>query len=290
MTAEEYHADCCEVPSLSSSIAAEIVAKSPAHARLKHPRITPPKPAEEDAEAPKKSPSLDLGSVVHELALKKGGGFAVWEQPTWRGAAAKEFREAAIKAGRTPIKRSGAKGFDAAENIVKRMKDQLARMDLGYVLEEGESEKVAVWKESEHWMRAMYDKWLPDRNLIVDIKTCGSDASPDKIAREVMRWNYDLRSQFYLRGAAKLTGIPARAGGLGYLFIFVETAPPYCITPCFLDATFQARGNMRAEQAIASWGRCMETGIWPGYVTQPIEIAAPGYVEFEIETDAISSS
>lgn len=283
MPAADYHRDPCIAPSLSSSIAAELVVRSPAHAWLKHPRLNPA--AEETAA--EETAAMSFGSVVHELALGCGSGFAVWERETWRGNAAEEFRESAIRAGKTPIKIAD---HERATNAVKRIRAQLESMGLGYVLTEGKSEQVAVWKQGGQWMRAMFDRWIPERGEIWDIKTTGKSAHPEQVARIIPAMNYDLRSEFYLMGAEALTGKPAAHGGLGYQFLFVEVTEPFCITPCFVDAALRQRGRRRANEAITTWARCMETGIWPGYVSSPVEIAAPGWVDFEIEDSEIAAS
>ena len=57
--AKDYHADCCPVPSLSSSIARKLINESPAHAYLAHPKL---------GKGPNESTnSLSLGSLVHSL-------------------------------------------------------------------------------------------------------------------------------------------------------------------------------------------------------------------------------
>jgi hypothetical protein len=278
--ADRYHADPCVVPSLSSSVAAELVTSAPAKARLKHPRLV----KQSDKKA---TDEMNFGSVVHELALGRGGGFAVWEGETWRGGEAAKFWDAAVAAGKTPIKTADLK---RATDLVDSVRIQLKGMGLDHVLSEGKSEVVAVWKNGDHYARAMYDKWFPDRDEIWDIKTTGLSAHPEKVARHVANMNYDLRSEFYLMGAEKLTGKPSKHGGLGYQFLFIETSPPYLPVPCYLDATFKIRGRRNAQHAIDLWARCIESGVWPGYTSGPVEIMAPGYIDFEIEETGITAS
>lgn len=276
----EYHADPCPEPSLSSSLAALIVTRSPAHARLKHPKLTP-QPVSEG----KETAAMGFGSVVHELMLHRGGGFAVWEGDTWRGGDAQSFKALVSAEGKTPIKRAD---FARAEAVVDSARPQLKAMNLEYIFEEGQSESVAIWKDRGHYMRAMFDRWLPNRDEIWDIKTTGKSAHPDQIARIMTQMDYDLRSEFYLMGAEKLTGKPS-SHALGFCFLFIETEPPFLVTPCFIDQSLKARGRRRANEAVETWARCMDTGIWPGYVNGPVEIAAPGWVEYEIE-DSITES
>jgi hypothetical protein len=229
--------------------------------------------------------AMGFGSVVHELALGRGAGFAVWEGETWRGKEAAEFRELSALQGQTPIKRGD---YERATTLVTRAWAQLEKMGLEYVLDEGVSEQVAVCKLGGHYMRVMLDKWHEQRGEIWDIKTTGKSAHPEDISRTIPRMHYDLRSEFYLKVVSELTGIPVRKGGLSFNFIFVETEPPFLVTPCYMDAALKMRGERDASRAIEKWARCLETGIWPGYVDGIVEIAAPGYVNFEIEDHDIS--
>src|SRR3979411_2799004 len=70
--AADYHADPCERPSLSSSIAKILIEKTPRHAWTAHPWLNP-------NFVPKQDSKFDLGSAVHELMLGKGVGYTVIE-------------------------------------------------------------------------------------------------------------------------------------------------------------------------------------------------------------------
>lgn len=280
LTAAEYHADPVCEPSLSSSVAAQVVLESPAHAFLSHPKLNPeyaPRAA---------SDSMEFGSAVHSLSLGKGSEVAMWPGSTWVPAEARAFREQAYAEGKIPLKlHDHARAQDCANALHRQLKE----MGLGYVLTEGAQEQVIAWKEGEYWMRAMLDNWHADRNLIVDIKTTGKSAHPQQAGRTARSMGYDIRSEFYLRGASKLTGIPARKGGLGFLFLFVETSKPFCVTPGFLDEESQARGRRLCGQAIDTWSRCMETKTWPGYTTSALEICTTGYGDMEAESEITAS-
>lgn len=282
--AEFYHADeLCVAPTLSSSIAVDLVTRSPAHARLRHPRLINDGAGAAEFEV---TDEMRFGSVAHELLLGKGGGFAIWEGDSWRGKDAIAFRDAALVEGKTPIKSAD---FRRAEMMCASVVRQLNAMGLGYILTEGKSEQVAVWQSGDHWNRAMFDRWIPERGEIWDIKTTGKSAHPDQVARTIPTMNYDMRSEFYLMGASAITGLPARKGGIGYQFLFVETTEPFCVTPCFLDLALRERGKRRAQEAIDTWARCMESGVWPGYTTGAQEITAPGWVDYEIEDSEITT-
>lgn len=275
LPAKEYHADPCVIPSLSSSIAVDLIRRSPEHARLRHPRLCEQKRDEAND-------SMNLGSIIHELLLGKGGGFAIFEGDSWRGKEAGAFWDNAISAGRTPIKRAE---FDLAQELCSHVKEKIVEYGIGHIFSEGESEKVAIWKEGEQYARAMFDRWIPSRNEIWDIKTTGTCAHPDELKRHIASMDYAMRSEFYLRGASQLTGIPAIKGGLGYCFLFVETEPPFSVVPAYLGETFREYGRRKAQQAVDTWRRCMETNTWPSYVSQIVEVDAPAYIAYQLEDE-----
>ena len=70
MRAAAYHADPCERPSLSSSIAKILLEKTPRHAWTAHPRLNPDFAAKDESK-------FDLGTAVHELMLGKGVGYTI---------------------------------------------------------------------------------------------------------------------------------------------------------------------------------------------------------------------
>jgi hypothetical protein len=77
-----YHSDPAEQPSLSSSIAKTILSKTPRHAWLEHPRLNPAAAIVDEDD------KFNLGSVAHELILRKGGGFDICDFDNWQTRAA----------------------------------------------------------------------------------------------------------------------------------------------------------------------------------------------------------
>jgi hypothetical protein len=281
IAAMDYHADCCPEPSLSSGAAVDILERSPAYVKHTHPKLS------KSASPKHESAEMSFGSVVHELLLGKGAGFSVWEGDSWRGKDASTFWETSVAAGKSPIKRTE---LARAEAVADSVRFQLQAMSLGHVITEAKTEQVAIWKSGGHYMRAMFDLWHPNRNEIWDIKTVSRSAHPDQVKRTITAMNYHMRSEFYLMGAEAITGIPAIKGGLGFGFLFAETEPPFCVTPCFLDPIFRLHGRKLANEATDIWVRCLESGIWPGYVNGAVELQAPAWIDAEIEESGISAS
>src|SRR5438132_1009339 len=87
-TQAEYFADPCEQPSLSVSIATELILRSPLHAWQIHPRLGGLRRPTTEA--------MENGTLIHALLLGKGENrIAVLDVKDFRTNAAKEARDAA---------------------------------------------------------------------------------------------------------------------------------------------------------------------------------------------------
>ena len=266
LTAAEYHADPCETPSLSSSIAKILISQSPLHAFTKHPRFNKQVEAFSTSE-------LEFGDVVHQLALGKGHGFAIWAGKSWAGKEAGAFWDAALAANKTPIKQAD---YDRAQAVVASLRKQLEAFGLNYVLDPltGTTEQVCVWKSGPTWMRAMFDRWIPNAREIWDIKTISRSAHPKAVASQIINMGYDLQAEFYKMGPNHLfRETPGYRVDFG--FIFVETSYPYACFPCRLNGEWKTIGISKASRAIAAWADCMESHKWPGYISDRVPNLEP---------------
>ena len=108
-----YHGDPCEGPSLSSGIANLLLAKTPAHARLAHPRLNP-------GFVEPSTKVMDLGSVTHELLLGKGCGFEISPFDDYKSKAAREWRSDTVARGLIPILAADHENAVRMEDAVRK--------------------------------------------------------------------------------------------------------------------------------------------------------------------------
>jgi hypothetical protein len=255
ISAEAYHADPCEMPSLSSGIARLIVNKSPAHARVAHPRLNPEREEDEDTK-------FDLGTIAHTMLLGKGRDMVIVDANDWRTKAAKEARDGALIAGQTPCL---AKTYDRATAMVEACREQLAEAGFGHVYSDAtQSEVVAIWQDHGGvWCRAMLDWHAPEQGELVvyDYKTTAYDAEPSGLPRKVVDFGYEVQAAFYERGLQILR--PEYAGRVRWRWVFQETHPPYSITIAELAGDSRTIGAKMAAAAIGIWEECTRTNRWP---------------------------
>ena len=155
ISADFYHADPCQAPSLSSSLIRTLLAQSPAHAAHQHPRLTPDQVAEKKKE-------FDLGTAAHAMLLGDTSAKIV-ELPfeNYRKKDAQTARDDAYAAGATPILSHQMVELRA---MVAAAKAQIAahRQAADAFGATGKAEQTLIWQEENGvWCKARPD-WLAD--------------------------------------------------------------------------------------------------------------------------------
>lgn len=276
ISAADYHADCvAPAPSLSSSIAKELVSRSPRHAWLAHPRLGGmPVDGEEDNGDPSASKAKALGELIHRLVLGKGGEIVVFDADSWRSPAIRAQRDLARAKGQLPVL---ATKLPEAQKAADEARRQLDEMGLDYVFRDGMKEVVIVWQTPQGvWCRAMMDCLIIDENAktaeIWDLKTCGRSSHPTACAAQISKLGYDLSLEFYLRGLVTLR--PDLTGRVKRRWAFLETLPPHALTPCHISAEWEMSAEIRCSRAIALWKKCTDENRWPFYVDEVTRLEA----------------
>ena len=257
--AAEYHQDPGPVPSLSSTIARLLIAKTPAHAKAAHPRLTPDAPRRD-------TDATDMGTAVHQLLLRDDR-VDVLDFDSYRTNDAKAARDLSRAAGRVPML---AHKWEEANAIAQAVRERIADLNLNPVpFTEGTAEHVIRWEEPGGvCCRAMLDWLRDDLEFIDDLKTT-SDASPRGFQRKVWSLRYDIQAAFYIRAVATPPFPTPR-----FRWVAVETEYPYLVTVHELDKHALANAHERVTQAIDLWRQCMDTDFWPGYTDAVCEVGA----------------
>lgn len=277
MPAAQYHADPCATPSLSSSIAHLLVAKSPAHAWLAHPKL--------GAQPVEPTASMDEGTLLHELILRPAEAqerLVVVTADNWRTKAAQEQREAARAEGKLALlERDLMAALQASVEILNRFRG------LGVVLS-GASEVAAFWQERATdgtvvQCRGMFDHVLRAEGLIYDLKKSRT-AHPKAIQKHVESYGYHIQATAYRRALEQIE--PQHAGRVQFRWLFVEAVPPYGVTVAEPAGSMRALGDACWSQAVDTWAQCLATGEWPAYPREVQRIeASPWALEGAFEED-----
>lgn len=254
ISAEAYHADPCERPSLSSGLAKVLLTESPLHAWTESRRLNPDW-------APKESKVFDIGRAAHAALLGAGGEFAaipdefLASDGSASTKAAKEFKEECRARGVTPLKQSEV---DEISRMVEAAR--MAMAELGIVLDPARSEMVAIGEIGGVMCRAMIDNAPADPRLpLYDYKTCES-ANPAACLKAIDNMGYYVQAAHYVDTWKAATGEDRQ-----FHFLFQEKKAPREVCLVGLSEDALNLGREKIARARDMWGLCLRRGQWPGY-------------------------
>lgn len=263
----EYHADpVAAAPSFSRSIGKLMIEASPLHAWSQHPRLggsAPTGPAAGDDD-------MDVGTAAHALFLEGTDKVQRIEFDSYRTNAAKEARDAAMAAGKIPLK---PKQYDGTMRVVDALEHFRQASGL---FTKGKPEQTVIWNEGEGlWCRCRID-WLPDDPAVplLDLKTTGGLATAACWGRQCFQFGADIQASMYPRGCEFVRGEPPE----GMLFVVAETSPPYAIRVFALDPIAVEVGAAKAAAARAAWVQCLAADKWPSYPRETEWILPPPWI------------
>ena len=244
ISADKYHADPCDTPSLSSGIAKLLLERPPHWAFAAHPKLNP-----DYQPAPPKA-AFDIGSAAHAMLLEGGKGIQVCGFDNWLTKDAKAQRDEARANGLTPI-------LSADHDRVQQMALVATTMlaDYGIDVSNTQNECSMIAEVDGTLCRIRADIFMPPR--IIDYKTTGINL--DNFAKQAAKFGYDLQAAMYLRVAEEL-GYPC-----DWLFLVQETTAPYPVQIFKPTLEFLEVGKRKFAQALSIWQECMLLGEWAGY-------------------------
>lgn len=260
----EYLADPAPEPSLNASTAHALLAQSPKHAWSQSKRLNPALQAEE-------SEAFDLGTAAHAYLLEGETGFLIIEAKDFRTQMARDARDTARAAGKTPLL---AHRWAAVQAMTAAIRQQLAAHDAPVPFTRGQPEQTLIWQEGDVWCRARLD-WLHDGfGHVDDLKTTQATAHPAAFSRRIWDAGYDLQAALYTRGVKAVLGVEPE-----FRFVVAEVTPPYGVSVVSLDPEALAFATTKLDHAIARWGECLRTDTWPGYPARTAFAEVPPWAQ-----------
>lgn len=133
------------------------------------------------------------------------------------------------------------------------------------ITEDGEFREVACKAKPD---------WQSSNDFIVDLKTT-EDASPKGFAKSVWNYRYHVQAPFYWDAFEFKNGRPPR----GFIFIAVEKTPPYAVALYYAPHPLMDRGRSTYERDLRTYAKCKETGLWPAYGSDLMELQLPPWAK-----------
>lgn len=225
---------------------------------------------------PQHSDVFDFGKAAHAHLLGEGAEVVGLDFDDWRTKDARTAKAETREAGKIPCL---TKEWAEVEAMIAKVREHPTASQL---LSDGTSEQSAFWRDRV-WRRARFDfRPHDDRPIIVDYKTTRGPASPHGFFGSVKSYGYDLSAAWYCDGLRAATGLETDPA---FVFVVQETDPPYLVSVYQLPPRHVALVRAACEQAVDIYLRCTETGEWPSYNADGIElIDMPEWAAYRWET------
>lgn len=263
LTSDEYHADPAPEPSLNSTTARLLLAKTPAHAKAQHPRLSDV-PIE-----PRSSDAMDMGTAVHQLLLKDDR-VEVADFPDYRKGEARLWRDEMRAQGRVPML---THQWERAQAIADAIRERIPGLDQPTPFTAGTPEATLTWNDTGGaWCRARLDWLRDDLTVVDDLKVTSRTADPRVWERQLFSLGYDVQAALYVRGVLNLYDVMPR-----FRWVVVETTPPYAASVVELSEQAMFAASVKVETALSIWNECMRSGEWPAYDTSAYVAEVPGW-------------
>ena len=246
-----------------ASILKEIL-RSPAHAREMMSNPKPPTIA------------MELGTLVHSAILEPD----VFE----KYVVAPKFDR------RTTVGKAAAKDFEEANSDRVQVDEETFQIVGGCLesvyshpiakelLSQGRCEMTVTWEEDGLKCKARPDVYQP--GILIDVKTT-RDASPQGFARQVASLKYHLQAAHYLKGVSAVSGLHHET----FIFVAVETTPPFAVGVYQLDFGSLERGEYLWRQAIDRYRQCLTLDEWPAYSNEIQSLGLPAWAFGDLEEE-----
>ena len=191
----------------------------------------------------------------------------------WTNKSIKAARDTARDAGKIPVLLDDMAEIEAmvasGRAFIESLKDTEPAIWAAFQPDGGDSELTMIWQDGDTLFRGddgtlcrmRPDRISKDRRVIIDVKTSAMSVEPDSFGRrQMISMGYYISAAFYRRGIEDMYGIsPA------YVFLAIETAPPYLCSLVGIDPAGFELGGAKVEVGLNAWKSCMRSGNWPGY-------------------------
>lgn len=269
-------ADYCRIDAINGSTLAEVIKKTPGHAkaaldvdtgslkfgRLLHLAVLEPAAFESDvrclpAKPPKKPTQKQLLAANPSESSQRSIDFwGAWNADPREEISAKEM-------------------IDLQGMMASIRRNQCINFVTG-----GRAEVTMIWIDKKTGLlckgRLDFLQTQTWADCITDLKSSADLVRADKWRRTVANYYYHLKAAFYVDGYKALTGeTPA------FTWLAIEKAAPYFSKPWEMDTspeglTYRAGQNLY-RQALDVWAECVKKNCWPDYGDAPELIELDDY-------------
>lgn len=135
----------------------------------------------------------------------------------------------------------------------------------------GEHELSVVWRHPQTGLlcKGRLDRLVGD--TYTDPKTC-SDPYPFAFKYAILKYGYHISCGAYRQGLRENGRQMTRA-----ILPAIQSAPPYEVVCHEIDHTALNIGEDDFDWGMGIVKACLDSGIWPGFATEPVQFVVPDY-------------
>lgn len=148
---------------------------------------------------------------------------------------------------------------------------------------DGQVEITAVSDWDGIKCKSKNDLVRPSLSTIVDLKTT-SDASKEGFAKSVANFGYHRQAVWYLKNWNRASEDTMQR----FLFLAVESSPPYAHAIYELDEEAMREGERQINNAMNIYAQCLESGEWPGYPSGVQPLSLPRWAIKPVELKGVN--
>ena len=287
MKEEDYHADPCKHPSLSSTMANTLIEKTEIEAFNQSKRLNP-------EVKDKKSDPMDLGTMAHELILqKKQDTFVINEAfDAWRSDAAKSWKKTIEDQGKIALNANTKGKVVQVEAMRDALFEQLKdHKDYSGILQKGRGEVAGFAFDDGIWKRAKFDfiddykqPEHPEVDILVDYKTTG--LTFDKWEKGEL-WGDGgkyIQNPHYRSVYEAITNRKCK-----FIWVVQRTVEPFLVRIYEIDDGYVEEVTLRYQQAVLKFKNCVANNIWRGEVPYTFHSYPPTWTLNKWDMDKLTA-
>lgn len=234
------------------------------------------------------SAAMIRGQVVEAFLFGKGlDRLQVLDFKDYKKDAAKEAKEAALAAGKTPVLIEDYNYYKASAEISRK---QLAKRGINFDGVSIETQVKIEWVDPATGCpcKAKLDGLVVGENgfVIYELKST-SDANPGLRERNVSDQGQDLQAATYFEAVEQK--YPHLAGRGKFFWLFCEPDPPNEILVARPSGQTIEFGGAKWNKAKAIWADCLKTGVFPGYTEEVLEFRPMAWEQQEAFENEMTS-
>jgi hypothetical protein len=127
-------------------------------------------------------------------------------------------------------------------------------------------------------VRGRIDNYIPDKNVIVDLKT--TDCAQESVFnRDIREYGYDLQAAYYMDLVYLTTGVMPTA----YVIVAIEKSKDCDMNVFTFSNEYLARVSNLNQQYLHTLAKCVKSNTWPGYEQKFISYVPPEYFNRQLD-------